>query len=112
LITKIAFWSACIFFGFLCLIPTAYLPSGLFNWWDKAQHVIAFFCLYSFGVLAYQKALGKVAIGLLLYGGSIEILQWFTGWRSGELSDWLADGIGILIGFALASNVNQKARSF
>ena len=76
---KIAFWIACIIFGFLCLIPIAYLPSGLFDWWDKAQHLITFFCLSGLGVLAYQKAVGRVAISLLIYGGWIEILQWLTG---------------------------------
>ena len=107
-IAKIIFWIACIVFGFLCLIPMAYLPTGLFDWWDKAQHVFAFFCLSSLGILAYQKAVVKLAIGLLLYGALIEVLQCFTGWRSGELTDWLADGIGILIGYSLINRLIQK----
>ncbi|MBT8587064.1 VanZ family protein [Polynucleobacter paneuropaeus] len=105
---KIAFWIACIIFGFLCLILTADLSPGLFDWWDKAQHVFAFFCLSSLGILAYQKAVVKVAIGLLLYGALIEILQWITGWRSGELADWVADGIGILIGCPFINRIIQK----
>jgi VanZ family protein len=32
-----------------------------------------------------------VVIGLLLYGGLIEVLQWLMGWRFGEISDWIAD---------------------
>ena len=95
---KIVFWIVCFVFGFLCLTPTAYLPSGLFNWWDKAQHVFAFFCLSGLGILAYKQTIGKIAIGLIIYGGCIEILQWLTGWRSGDLADWLADDIGILLG--------------
>ena len=108
LILKIAFWIACIVFGFLCLIPTSYLLSGLFNWWDKAQHIFAFFYLSGLGILAYQKAVGRVAIGLLIYGALIEVLQWLTGWRSGCLADWLADGVGILIGGALMTRFNPK----
>lgn len=100
-IAKIGFWIACIVFEFLCLIPTAYLPSGLFDWWDKAQHVFAFSCLSTLGIFAYRKSVGMVVIGLLLYGGLIEVLQWLMGWRSGEIADWMADGIGILIGSTL-----------
>jgi VanZ family protein len=50
----------------------------------------------------------KLAIGLLLYGALIEVLQWITGWRSGELTDWVADGIGILIGYSLINRLIQK----
>ena len=74
------------------------MPSGLFDWWDKAQHVFAFSCLSALGIFAYRKYVGMVVIGLLLYGGLIEVLQWLMGWRFGEISDWIADGIGILIG--------------
>ena len=107
-IAKIIFWIACVVFGFLCLLPTVYLPSELFDWWDKAQHVIAFFFLSILGILAHQKFIGKVVIGLFLYGGLIEILQWFTGWRSDEFVDWLADGIGIVLGGTLMKVLFQK----
>jgi VanZ family protein len=83
-------------FGFLCVIPTVYLPSGLFDWWDKAQHVLAFFCLSFLGILGYPKSITKISLGLLMYGGLIEIIQSLTGWRFGEWVDWLADGVGIL----------------
>ena len=107
-IAKIIFWIACILFGFLCLIPVTYLPSGLFDWWDKAQHVLAFFCLTTLGTFVYQKAVGKVVIGLIVYGGLIELLQLLTGWRSGEFADWVADGIGILTGFILINGFIYK----
>jgi len=50
------------------------------------------------GIFAYQKAIVRLVIGLFLYGGLIEILQWLSGWRSGEFADWLADGTGIFLG--------------
>ena len=95
---RIVFWPSCFIFGFLCVIPTVYLPSGLFDWWDKAQHVLAFFCLSGLGILGYPKSITKVSLGLVMYGGLIEIIQSLTGWRSGDLADWLADDIGILLG--------------
>lgn len=98
-LARFAFWTACIVFAFLCLIPTAYLDSaGLFDWWDKAQHVLAFFCLCILGIFSYQTDIGKIVVGLLIYGCLIEVLQWQTGWRSGEFADWIADVIGILFG--------------
>lgn len=90
----------------------AYLSSELFDWWDKAQHVFAFFCLSSLGILAHQKVVVKVSIGLLLYGALIEVLQWLMGWRSGELADWVADGIGILIGYFFINKLIQKRSIF
>lgn len=95
---RIAFWSSCLVFGFLCVIPAVYLSSELFDSWDKAQHILAFFCLSGLGISGYPKSVSKLSVGLLMYGGMIEIIQWITGWRSGEWADWLADGVGILLG--------------
>ena len=105
---KIAFWIVCIVFGFLCLIPTAHFPSGLFDWWDKAQHVFAFFCLSGLSIFAYQKAVVKVVIGLLIYGALIGALQRLTGGRSGEFANWVADEFGILIGCPFINRLIQK----
>jgi len=69
---------------------------------------LAFFCLSSLGKLAHQKTVVKVSIGLLLYGALIEVLQGLIGWRSGELVDWVADGIGILIGYFFIKRLIQK----
>jgi len=98
------------FFFILCLVSTAYLPSGLFDWWDKAQPVFAFLCLSGLGILAYQKAVVRAIIGLLIYGGLIGVLQWLTGWRSGGLADWVVDGIGMLITFTLIKALIKKGR--
>jgi len=92
---RIVFWLSCCILGFLCFILTVYLPSGLFDWWDKAQLVLAFFSLSGLGLLGYPKSITKVSLDLLMYGGLIEIIQSLTGWRTGESADWLADGAGI-----------------
>jgi VanZ family protein len=96
---RVAFWLACFILTCLCLSPIDALPSHLFDWWDKAQHALVFFFLLLLGAKAYPLFLARVAIGLLFLGGAIEILQGMTGWRSAEFLDWLADGIGIIIGF-------------
>lgn len=109
---KIIFWAVCLVFGFLCLIPVSILVSGFFDWWDKAQHSLAFFCLSILGILAYQKSVFRIAIGLFFYGGLIEILQWMSGWRSGDLVDWLADCIGIAIGATSTYFFTKKLKLF
>jgi len=100
-LVRVSFWAACLAFGFLSLIPTSSLSSGLFDWWDKAQHALAFFCLSISGTLSYQKSIGKVLFGLILYGALIEALQWFSGIREGQVADWFADFIGAIIGGTL-----------
>jgi VanZ family protein len=74
----------------------------IFDWWDKAQHAIAFGALAVLAVLAYP-GVSKVRIGLLLiaHGVLIEVLQYFTGYRFGDWQDALADGVGVLVGLAL-----------
>ena len=92
------FWLALLIFTILFLVPTPYLPDdALFHWWDKAQHALVFAGLMILGVIAYPKEIIKVASGLLIYGASIEVIQSLTGWRSGDLLDWYADAIGVVL---------------
>jgi glycopeptide antibiotics resistance protein len=38
-------------------------------------------------------------MGLALFGIGIEVAQWLTGWRHGDWQDWIADCVGIMIGW-------------
>ncbi len=62
--------------------------------WDKSNHLAAFITL---AFLLDYAAPGDWAkwLGLAAYGLTIEIAQWFTGYRFFELTDLLADCIGI-----------------
>ncbi len=70
--------------------------------WDKSNHLLGFSTLAVLGWQAFPSRRGVVLAGLLLYGGLIEVLQSFTAYRSAEWGDLLADGIGLLLGAALA----------
>jgi VanZ family protein len=77
-------------------------PWGL----DKVGHVALFFVL---GALAIgpmrarsRRPVLAVFAGSLLYGGLLEVLQGALGWRSAELLDLVADGIGSAGGIAAA----------
>lgn len=98
------FWALSLGVAVLSLMPVAYLPPQVFNLWDKAQHALAFTALTTVGLLAYPRQPWRVAIGLLAFGGAIELAQAATGWRYGEWSDWLADAVGLAAGSALAAH--------
>jgi VanZ family protein len=102
-ILKFLFWTSFVVINVLALSPAPFLPPEIFDWWDKAQHAIAFGALAVLAVLAYP-GVSKVRIGLLLiaHGVLIEVLQYFTGYRFGDWQDALADGVGVLVGLVLS----------
>jgi VanZ family protein len=102
-VLKGAFWVCFVVINALALSPAPYLPPELFNWWDKAQHAIAFGTLTVLAVLAYP-GVSRFRIGLLLLalGVLIEVLQYFSGYRYGDWQDAVADGVGVLVGLISA----------
>jgi VanZ family protein len=98
---KALFWACFLAINILALSPAPYLPE-IFNWWDKAQHAIAFAVLAVLAVLAYPEG-SKRRIAFLLIGQGvlIEVLQYFSGYRYGDWQDAVADGVGVLVGFGV-----------
>ena len=88
----------------LALSPAPFLPPEIFDWWDKAQHAIAFCALAVLAVFAYPDV-SKLRIALLLIsqGVVIEVLQYFSGYRYGDWQDALADGVGVLLGLGVGA---------
>ncbi len=86
--------------------PTNGLPQG-----DKLNHLLAFGTLAAVASLStregWRRAL-TAAIGLLLYGGWIELVQTLLPWRSGEWLDLAADAVGIAIGLTAAALLRRK----
>lgn len=82
----------------LSLIPATSVPQAV-QFWDKAQHSLAFAALSITGMLAFPQRAGLVFVGLLTHGAFIEIMQdTLTTTRMGDFFDWLADGTGVLAG--------------
>ena len=78
-----------------------HLAIGILGW-DKAQHAVVYACLMWWCVQAFQRCgLFFWAAILFLMGGSLELLQNQTGSRHMELTDIVANGVGILVGFLL-----------
>lgn len=85
----------------LALMPGPTVPHAI-QFWDKAQHALAFSVLAILGCCAFPRRSAHVAIGLLAHGALIEILQaTLTTTRTGDVLDWLADSVGISLGLAL-----------
>ena len=100
---KALFWLCFVAVNSLALSPAPYLPPlEIFNWWDKAQHAIAFAVLAVLAVLAYPEV-SKLRIALLMIGQGvlIELLQYYGGYRFGDWQDAVADGVGVLLGLAM-----------
>ena len=79
--------------------PSADLPT---TGWDKSNHMLGFAAL---AVLAHWAWPGRTVLamlGLLAFGGLIEILQSLTPYRQADFADLVADGAGLLIGEGLA----------
>jgi VanZ family protein len=99
-----------IFTAILLLLPPALVPafgsaneSGL----DKAGHVFLFLVLAALAVgparARTRHPLLAATLGGLVFGAVLELLQGALGWRSAELADLMADGIGSALGVAAAS---------
>ena len=92
------FFASLVLVTILALIPAPAVPQVV-QFWDKAQHALAFAALASLGCYAFPQRVRLVFIGLLLHGALIEALQGtLTTTRFADVYDWFADGIGVLIG--------------
>ena len=95
----------------LMLMPSYAVPKA-FDFYDKAQHSLVFVTLTLAGLMAYQQRLKTVCLGLFVYGGLIEVMQsTVTTTRHGDVFDWLADGMGIVVGlsvYLIGCQINKK----
>ncbi|RDK11009.1 VanZ family protein [Cupriavidus lacunae] len=96
---RLLFWGCAAAVLVLSLLPPSQpLPT---TGWDKANHMLAFAVLGVLGRRAYAGRGWAVLLGLVAYGGLIELLQGQTGYREADWLDLLADCIGLAAGMAL-----------
>ena len=72
---------------------------------DKFKHMLAFATLAGGLSLFWGFAWWRVALGLLLYGIGIEVVQWFVSGRYASVWDVMADAVGITVGLLVACGV-------
>lgn len=96
------FLSSVIAISTLSPLPTKIDVPGS----DKRHHFLAFAVLVFPLAYCNKRYAVVIAIGALGYGGFIELVQPYVN-RYGEFNDFLADGIGICIGIAVARIVDR-----
>lgn len=104
MLTWTRFWRLALAGLLIVVLALSLLPLGAdvpTTGWDKANHLLAFATLAVLGCLAYPGRIPATLLALLAYGALIEILQSFTDYRSAEWADWLADAIGLIVGWGL-----------
>ena len=85
----------------LSLIP--HPPTIGFQNEDKLYHLVAYGgTMWWWGQYWRQPLLRlTLAISLALMGVAIEFVQGWTGWRTFDTHDMMANGVGVLFGYAL-----------
>jgi VanZ family protein len=98
-----AFALGLVVVGILLLLPSQVLPET--DIWDKAEHAGIFFGLTAIGLLAFpeRERVWWLALGLISFGSTCEILQIFVPGRNAALGDALANALGVLSAVGLCS---------
>ena len=100
-ILMLAWCLAMVIVTVLALLPIGHLQLPVFDWWDKAQHALAFTVLPAWALLLWPRRAGRVVLGMLAYGAGIELAQWAVGWRFAEWADLAADALGVLVAWVM-----------
>ncbi|MEI9931276.1 MAG: VanZ family protein [Rhizomicrobium sp.] len=93
----VLFWPAVIVVTWGELTPSP--PPLALHVWDKLLHFTAYFGLAGLAALSLKsrRALIYAVLGLILFGGLLEVIQGFTG-RDAEWGDEFANTLGAIVG--------------
>ena len=84
---------------------------------DKVGHFIAYFSLMIWFAWLYPKPWVRnlYAIGFIIMGGAMEVLQSMTTYRSADIEDFHVNTIGVIVGFIFAvllGNISIVKKTF
>ena len=83
-------------------------PAAATLFWDKGNHLLAFFVLALLVDIGWSGYWWKW-LSLGLFGCGIELAQWWSNYRVFELWDICADSIGIALYVVLQAGVRDSA---
>lgn len=97
---RVLFLLAAAWVAWSGLVPVQALPAV--NVWDKLAHALAYCMLTLLLTLAIRSRRVWNAGGwMMVYGISIEVCQSWTGYRSADWQDVVANGAGVLAAVCL-----------
>lgn len=102
----------------LCFIDTTPMPSAPISNFDKLAHFLMFLALsgavyfdntrYFKKPISYQGLVLGSFLFPLLFSGGVELMQeYISPYRNGDWMDFLYDGIGVFLGFAICLKINS-----
>ena len=91
---KFVFWTYALFILIMAVVPLSQSAGGS----DKLLHFLVFFIFGTLLKTSFNSSIPGTIIISLVYGGIIEIIQFFLPYRSCELLDLFADGFGGAVG--------------
>ena len=97
------FWPGVVLITWGELTPNPPDLGGIFVW-DKMEHFTAYFGLASMATLmmGLKPWLAWAFLGIILFGGALEILQGYTG-RDPDILDFTANSIGAFAGLGVGA---------
>ena len=103
-------WVLVAIIWWLSLTPQP--PHVDFESSDKVGHFLAYGGVMFWFCALYRNPRVRLAyaIGLIAMGIAIEYIQRWTGYRSFEVYDMVADALGVLLGWAVALGVLRRRR--
>jgi VanZ family protein len=105
---------ACLLIAAIVYFSLTPNPPNLAGNGDKYGHMAGYGLLMFWLMQLYKGGRSRllIGLGLALLGIGLEVLQAYTGYRTFERGDMLADGIGIALGWLVApprtSNVLER----
>ena len=109
---------SAIFFVYAGLVAYVSLRQGVgasIDPWDKLLHLLVYYIFAVFGYRAIRAGRGYwlVCLGIIAYGGVLELAQSYTPGRYMSAEDMLANTLGVLLGAAIVKRrewANKSAK--
>ena len=93
-------WLLVILVVYLSLTPAPPAPMTFENS-DKVEHALAYATLSFWFCQVYPRQRVWVMVSLVGLGVALEYVQGWTGYRTFDVMDMLADSVGVLLGWLL-----------